>query len=105
MQEPFFELDSTWVMFLTGALIPLLVGLVTKLNTHSAVKAILHLGVAAAASMINVSITLDGVAIISRETLVTFFMTWLTGIATYLGFWLKTGVSPAVNYRTRNFGI
>jgi chromate transport protein ChrA len=105
MQEPFFELDATVAMFISGVLIPILVGLVTKLGAPPALKAILHALLAAIAGLIITATTLDGVAVFSRESLVSAFIAWITGVAAYLGFLKPTQISPAVNHATANFGI
>jgi hypothetical protein len=105
MQEPLFELDATVVTFITGALLPLLVGVITKLHLHSGVKAVIHAFLSAISAMIITSTTLEGVAVISRETLVTAFITWLVGVAAHFGFWTPTTVTPKLNHNTADFGI
>lgn len=105
MQEPFFELDATVLMLVGGVVIPILVGVVTKLRAPSWLKAVLHALLSAVAGLVITATALDGVAVISREALVTAFITWITGVAAYFGFLTPTGISPAVNLHTANFGI
>lgn len=105
IQEPFFEFDATLLMLIGGAIIPILVGVVTKLRAPSWLKAILHAGLAAAAGLAITATAYEGVAVISREAFVTAFITWITGVAAYLGFLNPTGISPAVNHATANFGV
>jgi len=105
IQEPLFELDATICMFIGGTLIPILVGLITKVTAPSWLKAIIHALLAAIAGMIITATTLDGVAVFSRESLVTAFITWITGVAAYLGFLKPTEISPAINRATSGFGI
>jgi hypothetical protein len=80
-----FTLDTTLVMIITAVVLPLLVGLVTKYNAHPAVKWIVTAFCAAAAALINTSITETGVAVISKESLVLACVTFLTTTLAYLG--------------------
>ena len=105
MQEPYFELDATVAMFISGVIIPILVGLVTKLHASSALKAILHAFLSAVAGLIITATALDGVAVFSRESLVLAFMTWITGVAAYFGFLVPTQVSTKINLATKDVGI
>lgn len=105
MQEPLFELDATVSIFITGILIPILVGIITKLHAPAAVKAIAHAFLAGIAGLIITATTLDGVAVISREALVTAFITWMVGVVAYFGFLVPTNISPKINVATANIGI
>jgi uncharacterized membrane protein AbrB (regulator of aidB expression) len=105
LQEPLFELDATMSMFIGGVLIPILVGIVTKITAPPWLKAVLHALLAAVAGLIITATQLDGVAVFSREGFVTAFITWVTGMAAYFGFLKPTQISPAVNRATSGFGI
>ena len=94
--------DMTVIALLSGVVIPLLVGLLTKLNASSAVKSILNFGLSALAG---------GLATISetdfqwKPFLVNFAFTWVVSIATYYGLWAPTGTSAKVNDIAPDVGI
>jgi hypothetical protein len=80
-----FNLDPFTVTLILGSLIPLVNGLVTKLSTSSAVKAIITLVLSAVVGIITVSTTDGGGAIISQSTLKSAGLALLVAIATYAG--------------------
>lgn len=88
-----FELDPFTVSALLGTIIPILVGLVTKVSTSSAMKAILNALFSGVAAIINVSVIDGGGAIISQSTVKSAALTFLVSIATYYGIWKPTGVA------------
>jgi hypothetical protein len=94
--------DMTIIALATGVIIPLLVGLLTKLNASSAVKAVLNFGLSALAG---------GLATVSetdfqwKPFLVNFALTWVVSIATYYGLWSPSGVSAKVNDIAPEVGI
>ena len=102
---PVLELDATLTMLIVATLIPLLVGIVTKLGTHPAVKSIALIVLTTAASVLVVSTQADGVAVVSKATAITAIQSIVTAVATYFGVWRATGVSETLNTKTANFGI
>jgi len=98
-------IDASLAMFIVGVLLPIVVGIITKLSAPSWLKAVLHMLFAAVASLIITSITLDGTAVISKTSALIAFGTWITGMATYFGFLMPSGISPAVNTKTARIGI
>lgn len=100
-----FTLSATVVTFVVGTLLPILVGIVTKLQTAAVVKAWLHGLLAAVAGALVVATQLDGTAVFSKETILAAFVVWITGIAAYHGFLVPTKISPAINEATAGIGI
>lgn len=99
-----FTLSAAAVTIITGQLLPILVGIVTKASLSSAWKAVLHGLLSAVSGAVVVATQLDGTAVFSKVTLVDALVVWISGMATYAGFLSKT-VSPKVNAATANFGI
>lgn len=94
--------DLTLYTLLAGVIVPLLVGLVTKLNASSVVKAILNLGLTAAATLLAVANETD----FEWKVFVTnWAVTWVVSVATYYGFYKPSGVSAAINENTSEFGV
>lgn len=80
-----FTLSAFWVMVIATLLIPVATGFLTKLTASATVKQILTLVLAALVSILNVSTQLDGVAVVSWNTVVLTVVQTLAAIATYLG--------------------
>lgn len=98
-------INAELVLIITATLIPLVVGVITKLTAPGALKSILLIVIGAVATAIAVSTGADGVAVISKVTLIESFRTVVTSIAMYFGVWKATGISPAVNKATENIGL
>ena len=97
------ELDfAQTISILTGFVIPLLVGLLSKLNASSTLKAILNFGLSALASVLA---TVIPDQFNWANFLVTFAMTWVSSIATYYGLWRPTGAAEVIQIKTANAGI
>lgn len=94
--------DLTLLALLSGVIIPLLVGFLTKLNASSGVKAILNFGLSAATAALALVNEAD---FEWRPFLVNWALTWVVSIATYYGLWKPTGTSGAVQESTADFGI
>lgn len=80
-------IDKPWVAIITGLLLPLVVGLVTKLNASNTVKVAVGIVVAGLAAVITEAIQDDGSAVLGWDTLETFVMVYGTQLLTYLGIW------------------
>lgn len=98
------ENDTAMISFITGPLIGLLVGLITKLNASAGVKAVANLLLSAAAGTLVQFTTNTGSETISDYVIVCG-MTWVTSLSTYLGFWKPTKVADAIQNATPNVGI
>ena len=93
-----FNLD--WVQILTfvvAILLPLLVGLVTKVVTSPGTKAILLALLAAAAGLLSELVTAltTGATYDLGAALVTWLGIFIVAVATHFGLWKPTGVSVA----------
>lgn len=97
-------LNAALALTITATLIPLVVGIVTKSSAPSWVKSCTLIVLGTVATMIAVSTGADGVAVISKATLLESFRTVVMSIAMYFGVWAKT-VTPIINAKTGDFGI
>lgn len=97
-----FDLGQT-ISILVGFVIPLLVGLLSRVNASRHLKAALNFGLAALAAALS--------GIVPSEPfqwdgfVVTFALTWATSIASYYGLLKPTGVAGSVSQATSGFGI
>ncbi len=73
------------VVLLTGTFIPILVGIVTKLDASPGLKQVVTIVLAGIAGLLNASLVADGSAVFSVETLLLACATWLVAIAEYAG--------------------
>lgn len=76
---------------LLGTVLPILVGLVTKRVTSSAVKAVLLLALSAVAGFLTELINSSN--FVWQQALLTTLITFVTGVAMHFGLWQPTGVS------------
>lgn len=98
-------IDPFAVSILVGTVLPILVGLVTKLNASSALKSILLLTFAAVEGLIVNATVTDGSAVFSWHTVAVAGIGWVTAVASYYGLLKPTGVSPVVNDKTAHLGV
>lgn len=73
------------VTMLSGLVIPLIVGLVTKSGASAQLKQVVTILLAGIAALITSSTLADGSAVFSLETLLLAGMAWLVSITSYLG--------------------
>jgi hypothetical protein len=97
--ESVLELAPLAVTVVLGTIIPLLTGILTKLNTSATVKGVVTLTLSAIAGVITQATTTDGGAILSDETLILAGLAWVQAVAAYLGLWrnLDTNAKLAPN--------
>jgi uncharacterized membrane protein len=93
------------VTILIGTVLPLLVGLVTKLDASSNVKKISLITISAVQGVIVNATLIDGTALISSEMLLFAALAWVAALGSYFKVLKPTGVAPAVQNRTANIGI
>ena len=98
-----FNIDVQFAAILIGTALPILVGIVSKLEASSRLKASLLALLSAAGGVLAVSI--EGGGIIEQETVIAAATTYIAAVATYYGFWKPTGVTPAVQSATPNVGL
>ena len=102
---PVLTSNADLTLVITATLLPLLVGIVTKMAAPGALKSILLIIFGTVATAIAVSTGADGIAVISKTTLIESFQTVVTSIAMYYGVFKPTNISPAINKATANFGL
>lgn len=93
--DSLFELDAAVVNVILGVLIPIVNGLLTKLSTSSAVKAILNLALVSAAALLNTSLTENGDAVLSRSLILNAAMTFIVAATTYTNLWKPLQVTSS----------
>jgi hypothetical protein len=103
--ESTITIDPFAVSILVGTVLPIVVGLVTKLGASSGLKAVLLLLLSAVQGLIVSSTMGDGAAVFSTETLLIAGLGWVSAVASYYGLLTPTGISPAVNNKTARFGL
>lgn len=86
-------LSPNTVAIITGAVIPLLVALVTKWNASPLLKGFVNLVLTGIASLIIQATVPEGQAVITQDLLVTWFITFATSVATYFGVYRSAEVN------------
>lgn len=94
--------DMTLLALLTGVIVPILVGLLTKLDASPALKSILNLGLTGLGTALATASEVDWNW---RIFLVNFGVGWAVSIASYYGFYRPTTISTRVQTATANVGI
>ena len=82
-----FTLDPIVLSTITGVLLPLLVGLVTKAAAPPKVKAIVNIVASAVAALLLNAANADGYAVVSAQALAAFLQQTVIAVAAYLGIW------------------
>lgn len=103
MEETQVILDAQTISLLVGLVIPLLVGLLSKINASSGLKAVMNAFFSALAGALATVTTVDSASL--REFVIAILSTWVVSVATYYGIWKPTGVAGTVAVSTRGFGI
>lgn len=96
---------ATWA-FIGGTLVPIVVGVLTKIHLHPGVKAVINLILATVVGLIGTAQVTDGV--LSKEAIFTAGIALVTSMATHFGVWKPmeiTGSSGIVQQATANFGL
>lgn len=86
-------LNSTIATLIASALIPLVVGLLTKVTASAKLKAIVSIVLNAIQALIVSSVTSDGSAVISTQTLILWAIGVATSIGSYLGVWKPADIN------------
>jgi len=81
------QIDSLAVTFILSLVLPLIVGIVTKVSAHTAVKQVALIVTTAVATLINANLTDAGYAILSWDTVSLWGISLVATIASYLGFY------------------
>ena len=86
-------IDAIFVTTVIGVLIPVLVGLLTKLKASSTLKAVLNIVLGAIQSLIVSSMIDGGGALISKNTFILWVLSLIVSVASYVGVYKPTGIS------------
>lgn len=96
---------STWAV-IGGTFVPILVGVLTKVNLHGGVKAVVNLVLSCIVGLIATAQTTDGV--LSQEAIFAAGLALVTSMAMHFGVWKPmevTGSSGVVQRATARFGL
>lgn len=96
-------IDLTWVELGVAVVIPLLVGLVTKEVTSSAVKAIVLAALSAVAGLATAYVDAGG--LFTEEALQSAVTYFAVAVTTYFGLYKPTGITGKVQEKTSGFGL
>lgn len=102
------QLDVPTLSLLVGTVIPVLVGVVTKIAAPSGLKAIVNLVLSAVSAALTLAIEGDGLVEDPEVFLMTTLMTFVVSVATHYGLLkpaLVTGSQGAVQRSTASVGI
>lgn len=94
--------DMTFYALLTGVIVPILVGVLAKLNASSATKAVLNFGLTALGTAL---VTFNQVDWNWKVFAVNFGVGWAVSVASYYGFYKPTGVADKVATATADVGV
>jgi hypothetical protein len=98
------HMDVGTLSFIAGAVVPLLVGLLTKFNAHPGLKGVLNAVLSAIGGGLAVAIGAHGTVTLGTW-LLAMAQTFALSIAAYYGIWKPTGVAGAVQNSTANIGL
>jgi len=85
---------------LQGTVLPIVVGLLTRVEAPDVVKVLLNLFLNALGAVVATITVVDGVAVLSTTTLVTAILGYISSIAVHYGFYRPfsvTGSTPETN--------
>lgn len=98
------HIDAALLAFISGSVIPLVTGAVTKLNAPAGLKAFVSAVLAGAVAVIGYVTDFNGVGTWKQAAAVGF-LAWVTHAGSYYGFLKPTGVAPAVQTSTAEVGL
>lgn len=94
--------DMTLLALLTGVLVPLLVGLLTKVNASSGVKAFFNLGLTALGAALATS---NQVGFSWKPFAINFGVAWAVSVGSYYGFYKPTGTADKIANIAPEIGV
>lgn len=78
------KLDPAYVTLITGLLLPVLVGLITKAQASKRVKVVANMVLSAVAALILNSVNSEGMAVLSGDMVLTWAVQTAVSIASYI---------------------
>jgi hypothetical protein len=103
--DTIIHLDTTAVSMVAGLLIPLLTGVVTKLDSSSAVKSVSTAVLAVIVGTVNALLTSPDAGLSVVPTVYAIVLAAVSAWASYAGLWRPSGVAGAVQGATADFGV
>lgn len=97
-------LDPQVIAGVVGTLIPILVGLLTKLDAPRGLKAVANAFLSALSGVLVTVLDGDGSFVVG-EFLTSAGIAWITSVATYYGLYKPTGTAQKVQDKTAGFGV
>jgi hypothetical protein len=94
--------DTQLLTVVTGAAVPLLVGLITKSSASAGLKAFTNLILTAIGTALALIIP---VGFEWKPFFIQWFQAFAISAGTYYGFYKPSGIAPAVNNSTGNVGL
>lgn len=106
VQEVEVLLDAQTISLLCGVVIPLLVGVLSKVNASSGLKAVLNALLSALAGALA-TFTQTGLSngVDWKTLIISILSVWIVSVATYYGVYKPTGVAGSVIAATSRFGL
>ncbi len=97
--------DTTVLTMVAGLFLPLITGIVTKLEAGSGVKAVCTAVLAVVTGIISAAIANpeDGIRVVDAGYAILF--AFVSAAASYREIWKPTGVAVAVQTATKDFGV
>jgi hypothetical protein len=89
------QISSLTVQLILSMVIPLVVGLLTKISTSSGVKAVLMLVLNAVQTLIVQATMADGTAIIDQSTFIAWALALVVSVATYFGVYKPLNITSS----------
>lgn len=98
------HVDALLLSLITGAVIPLLTGVITKLQASSGLKAMVSAFLSGVVAFVGYIVDWNGVGT-WQQALVVGLIAFVTQAGSYHGFLKPTGIAPAVQESTAKVGI
>lgn len=103
-----FSVDAaTWTL-VQIAIVPLVVGLLTKASASNRLKVFANLALSAVGTLLALVTEVNGVAVVSRQALVLWAVGVLGAVASHYGIWRPLGVTgsaPTTNVLSPSRGL
>jgi hypothetical protein len=94
--------DAALLATLAGVLVPLLVGIVTKLDAPAGLKAMVNAALSALGGLVATLVPGD---FAWHPFLASWATAGVVSVATYYGLWKPAGVAPALQQSTATVGV
>lgn len=98
------HIDAMILALVTGTVIPIVTGIITKLSASSGLKALVSAVLAGAVAVAGYVGEWNGVGT-WKQALVVGLVAFMQHAASYYGLLKPTGIAPAIQETTRGFGL